>query len=145
TIIAYLLTTVDVGIYGFALSALTLAQIVPSAIQRMIFQRMAVSSGRQVVHDPREFRRYIEAPWAGYLLVNTVVAGCCLFAYSLGVSVLLTSYAASLGILPVLMVGYLFFIGPAYTANFLIVWGQLARVGIAQGLGLAINTALGLL
>lgn len=142
TIAATMLPIRDVGFYGFALGALNLAEIFPSTINRLAWQRMGTVRGRSGGEDPAVFRAYLGNPWIIYLLAGTISAGAVTFVYGVGIRALLPAYTAAIPILWVMAYGYMFYTARGFSTTFLNLSDQMGRLGAIQLLAIGVNVGL---
>ncbi len=104
-IIPILLSLTDAGIYGFALGGINLARMIPSLIHKIVFRNMALDAGKNKSKNMDYFKKYVAAPWSGYVMLNAICLGSMFFVYKFFVNVFLHDYYRSLPIFFLLAFG----------------------------------------
>lgn len=142
-ILGFMADAKSVGLYGLAVGAMSFGDRIPSAFNQVVFRRMLRTRGQRGFETrPVYLMGYLSTPYAAYLLLSAISAGCSFLLYALVVRAFLPAYSASLTPMLVLVLGYTFCKAREFGDNSLNVRDRLLLVIVLQAVTLVLNVVL---
>ena len=146
TVIAFFLSTKDVGYYGFALGIVGSATIFVSMFTMMLYRHMLQNRGRQKGKLNFSFmKQYLDNPMAGLLLLGTLYLVLAIFGAAIIVEFFLTKYREAIACLPILGLGQVFFLAAMIPSICMNVGDKLELRFVFTVTGLCLNAILDIL
>jgi len=141
-IITSMMTSYELGLFGFALSFLVMLDVIPDSARQILFRRMAFDKGKFNSNESENKTyqlKYFEKPFILYLLITALLGGVGFLGFAFLIPRFLTQYNETVHLLFVLVVGEVFYKIRVFSAISLTANKRLIMLLLIQGSALLFN------